>query len=300
MKRAALIVNPFASAVSEERLAAVEAELRRHLELTVALTERPGHATSLAGAVADVDAVLVFGGDGLLNEVLNGVDGRLPVGVLPGGRTNVVARALGFPDDPVQAARALVAARPLPITLGRVNRRRFAFSAGIGFDAELVRRVDRLGRRADGRRPGDAAFVWQAMKLLSAHRGRFEPILEIEALGRAAFAFVANSDPYTYAAGRPLHVAPEARFELGLDVVAPCSVRAWTIPRLLRYAVSGRGQQHARDILYAHDLERFEIRCDRPLPLQADGEDLGDVERAEFVAERRAVSLLRATDTLRR
>ena len=292
MKTAALIVNPFASEVTEERLAAVDAELSKSLEVTVALTERPEHATELARALGGTDAVFVYGGDGLLNEVLNGLGRDVVVGVLPGGRTNVVVRALGLPLDPVEAARVLVAATPRRITLGRANGRRFAFAAGLGFDAELVRRVDELGRRSDGRRPGDLAFAWEAAKLLAGRRGRYEPAAEIEGYGRVAFALVANTDPYSYAGGRPLHIAPEARLELGIDLVAPRRVRAAALPRLVRFIVRGEGQQHAEDIVYAHDLDRIEVRCDRPLPLQVDGEDLGDADSVVFEAERDAVSIL--------
>src|SRR2546422_11748489 len=100
MSRVALIVNPFASGVTEEALAAVERELRPSVDLTGALTKRPAHATELARGLGAVDRIYVFGGDGLLNEVLNGLDEDAVVGVLPGGRTNVVARALGVPLDP--------------------------------------------------------------------------------------------------------------------------------------------------------------------------------------------------------
>ena len=292
MKTAALIVNPFASAVTEDRLAAVEQELRASFEVTVALTERPQHAMELARGLPHTDAVFVFGGDGLLNEALNGLGPDAVVGVLPGGHTNVVARAFDVPLDPVDAARALSAGTPVRISLGRANGRRFAFAAGVGFDAELVRRVDELGRRSDGRRPGDLAFTWEAVKMLGGRRGRYEPAVEIDGYGRVAFALVANTDPYSYAAGRPLHIAPEARFELGLDLVAPKQVRAVAIPRLVRFMVRGEGQRHADDIVYAHDLDRVELRCDEPLPLQVDGEDLGDVDAVVFEAERDAVSIL--------
>ncbi len=291
MNRATLIVNPFASGVTEERLASVERELRRHLELTAVLTERPEHATELARGLERTGAVYVFGGDGLLNEVLNGLDRDAVVGVLPGGRTNVLARALGVPADPAAAARALVSARPRRISLGRANGRRFAFAAGIGFDAELVRRVDELGRRSDGRRPGDLAFTWEAVKLLVGRRGRYEPVLEVEGLGRAAFALVANGYPYSYAGGRPLRVAPAARFELGLDLVAPRRIGPRAIPRFVNYAFRGGGEL-APDVLYGHDLDRIEVRCDRALPLQVDGEDLGDSESVSFEAERDAISIL--------
>jgi diacylglycerol kinase family enzyme len=173
-----------------------------------------------------------------------------------------------------------------------VNGRRFGFSAGVGLDAELVRRVDALGRRPDGKRPGDRAFLMAIARLVRSSRGRFDPVLEVKGLGRAAFALVAKCDPYTYVGPIPLHIAPEARFELGLDVVAPRSVGPLGVPRLLRYAFTGRGQTRTDGILYRHDLDRIEIACDRPMPLQADGEDLGDVESVLLEAERDAVSVL--------
>src|SRR5204863_371050 len=137
---------------------------------------------------------------------------------------------------------ALASGRVRRISLGRVNGRRFTFSAGIGFDAEAVRRMDARGRREDGRRPGDLVFAATLVRVAFERRVRYDPVLEISGLGRAAFAFVANADPYTFAKRIPLHVAPEANFEGGLDVVAPVRVRLHTIPRLLRYVVTGRGQ----------------------------------------------------------
>ena len=128
--------------------------------------------------------------------------------------------------------------------------------------------------------------------MITEHRGRFEPALEILGRGRAAFAFVANGDPYTYAGRVPLRVAPEARFELGLDLVAPRLVSPAAIPRLVGYALRGRGQAKAGDVLYAHDVDRIEIVCDHPMALQVDGEDLGDVTSALLEAERNAVLVL--------
>ena len=291
-----LIVNPFASAVTEARVRAVERELGRVASVRTLLTERPWHAAELAAGVTGVDAVVVFSGDGGFNEVLNGAQEGVPLGFLPGGRTNVLPRALGLPREPVAASRRLAEAieqeRRRRISLGRVNGRRFGFSAGLGFDAELVRRVDALGRREDGKRPGDAAYLRAAARVAGGRRGRFEPALEVRGLGRAAFALVANTDPYTYAGRVPVHVAPEARFELGLDLVAPVEVGLRGLPRLMRYVFAGRGQIEAPDVLYGHDLDRIEIACDRPLPLQADGEDLGDVREAVFEAERDAIAVL--------
>ena len=287
-----LIVNPFATSVTEQRVRLVEASLARAGEVRTVFTERRGHATELAAAGAD--AVVVFGGDGAVNEVLNGLAAEVPFGALPGGGTSVFARALGLPRDPGAAAEQLAEAigvgRTRRITLGRVDGRRFGFSAGVGFDAATVRRVDALGRAQDGKRPGDLAFAYELVRVLAAGRFKLEPALEVSGHGRAAAVFVANCDPYTYAGSIPLHIAPEARFELGLDLVAPISVSARSVPRVARRLVTGKGHE-TEDVLYAHDVDRIEITCDRPLPLQVDGEDLGDVVHAVIEAERDAVGV---------
>ena len=293
--RIVLVVNPFATNVSPKRLEQVERELARAGEVSVVQTEHPQHATELVtdACTGGADAVVVFSGDGGYNEALNGLEGNVPIGFLPGGGTSVLSRALGIGADPVPAATriadALVAGRTRRIRLGRVNGRRFAFGAGIGLDAEAVRRVDDLGRHDDGRRPGDLAFALAVVRALAAHRGHMEPQLEIRGVGRAAIAFVANATPYTYAKGLPLPIAPEADFELGLDLVAPMRIRRRSLVRLAYSILTGRGKS---GMLYVHDTDRLEIVCDVPMPLQADGEDLGDVREAVFEAERGAVAVL--------
>jgi len=294
--RVAVVANPFATRVSRERLAEVRAELEQVAELDLLLTERPDHATELVTGACrgGAEAVVVFSGDGGFNEALNGLESDVPIGFLPGGGTSVLSRALGVPRDPIAAAKqvadALSAGRSRRISLARVNGRRFAFAAGVGLPAEVVRRVDDLGRRADGQRPGDLAFIAAVVRALAARRGRLEPQLEIAGFGRAAAAFVANGSPYTYAARVPLPIAREAAFERGLDFLAPVSVGAASLPVTVARVLSGRtrGDRYLR----GHDLDRIEVGCDVPLPLHADGEDLGDVERAVFEAERDAVSVL--------
>jgi diacylglycerol kinase family enzyme len=295
VQRALLIVNPYSTHVTGERIREVENALRRHAEVQTAFTQRPGHATELAAAAAqDADAILVFSGDGTYNEALNGADGAVPFGFLPGGGTSVLPRALGLPREAVPAAHrvgaALAHGRTRRISLGAVNGRRFCFSAGIGFDAEAVRRLDGLGRGPGGARPGDVAFAAMIARMLIERRGSWNAQLEIEGFGRAAFVLVGNSDPYTYAGPFALHITPTARFELGLDFAAPTRMRPRDLPGLIAYAFRGRGRPEI--VLTGHDCDRIEVRCDRPLPLQADGEDLGDVETAVFEAERDAVSVL--------
>jgi diacylglycerol kinase family enzyme len=287
-----LIANPWASGVDEDRLIAIRAVLPRGTELR--LTSVRGEATELAReAAGSVEALYVFGGDGTYNEVLNGIDGETPLGLIPGGGTSVLPRALGLPRDPVEAARRL--AEPSGtrrIAVGRVNGHRFGFACGIGFDAEVVRAVDDLGRRSDGRRASNLAFAWTGVRTLSRHRFTLDPALEVKGHGRAAFAVVSNGPAYSYAGRLPLRPAPRASFEGGLDLVAPTRLRLRALPRVARYAVAGGDRAKPRDVVYVHDADRLEILCDRPLPLQADGEDLGDVEHALLEAERAAVTVL--------
>jgi diacylglycerol kinase family enzyme len=273
-----LIVNPFASRVTEEHVR----DLERHLDvIETLLTERRGHATELAAGAAG-DAVFVFGGDGVVNEVVNGLPPGKPLGIVPGGYTNVLARALRVPADPAQAVRRR------RISLGRANGRRFAFSAGIGVDSEVVRELETL-RRMDGRRRGDLAYAAVIARRLA--KG-YEPRLEIEGLGRAALLFVSNDAVFTYAGPRPFRFAPEARFELGLDVVAPERAGLLSSLRFGGRLFTGRGLVGLPGVLHAHDVDSVRVVCDEPLPLEADGEDLGDVTEAVFQAERDAVDVL--------
>ncbi len=284
-----LIVNPFASSVDERRLAAVQKALPSGTETV--LTHAKGDATLLAREWAPcAEAIYVFSGDGTYNEVINGISGDVALGFIPGGGTSVLPRALGLPRDPVRAAELIAVGRTRQISLGSINGRRFAFNAGIGFDAELVRKVDSLGRRPDGRRPGDVRFALMVALTLMEHRLRYDPVLEIEGLGRAAFALVANCSPYTYAGRLGLRIAPDASFEGGLDVVAPREVRIRAIPRLAGQAL--RGRRGAADVLTGHDLDRILVRCDEPMPVQVDGEDIGDLLEAEIVAQRGALTVL--------
>lgn len=294
MKRVVLIVNPFASRVDDATVSAVERALMQAAFVRTLRTERPKHAVELAREWSDADALVVFAGDGGFNETLNGVErDDLPIGFVPGGGTSVLPRALGIPREPVEAAEQLADAiaydRTQRISTGRVNGRRFAFNAGIGIDAEAVRRVDELGRSPEGRRPGDLAFVSTFAKLVFERRGRFDPVLEVEGYGRAAFILVSNGSPYTFLKALAIKTAPEAVFDDGLDFLAPRFLTPRTLPPLLFALATGRP---ARNAFRGHDLDRVEVRCDIPLPLQVDGEDLGDVSQAVFEAERRSVSVL--------
>ncbi len=280
-----LIVNPYASRVTPELAERVAAALGAD---EIVFTERGGHATELARESA-ADRIVVFSGDGGFNEVLNGARPETVLGFVPGGGTSVLPRALGLPRDPLDAAARIARGQTRRVSLGRANGRRFGFAAGVGLDAELIRRVDALGRREDGKRPGDLAFAWTALRTLADARVRFDPALEIDGHGRAAFALVANTDPYTYVGRLPLRLPRGADLEGGLDLLAPRSFRARSLPGAARYLATGRTRL---PLVELHDTDRIVVRCDLPMPLQLDGEDLGDVDEVVFEAERRAVTVL--------
>lgn len=283
--RTTLIVNPFASRVTPGLAQQVAKALGA---VETVFTEHAGHAAELARA-AETEAVVVFSGDGGFNEALNGARPETILGFVPGGGTSVLPRALGLPRDPLAAARALASGSTRRISLGRVNGRRFGFAAGVGLDAEIVRRMDARGRTDDGRRPGDLVFAWTILRALTERQVRFDPVLEVVGHGRAAFALVANADPYSYVGRLPLRLPRGAEFEGGLDLLAPRSLRARSLPGAVRYLLTGRT---GLPLVLLHDRDTIAIRCDAPMPLQLDGEDVGDVTEAVFEAERDAVSVL--------
>ena len=286
-----LIANPWATRVDERRLAEVQAALPEVTELRV--TSVRGEAIEIAREVSGkVDALYVFSGDGTFNEVLNGIDGTTPIGFIPGGGASVLPRALGLPQDPVAAARRLATGSTRRIGVGRVNGRRFGFACGIGLDAEIVRAVDELGRRSDGRRPSNLIFAWTGVRTFRRHRFQLQSSLEVMGHGRAAFVLVSNGPAYSYAGHVALRPAPNASFEGGLDLVAPVRLRTRELPVFAWYAFGRGDRTMARNLLYVHDADRLEIVCDTPMPLEVDGEDLGDVERAVIEAERDAVAVL--------
>jgi len=299
--RAVVISNPIASGVTPAVEARVLRELRGLVAAELVRTERPLHARDLAVRAIDdgADAVVVLAGDGTTNEVLNGVGARAPIGALPAGGTSVLARSLGLPRDVPLAARrvgeALAAGRERRISLGVLNGRRFGFAAGIGLDAEAVRRVDARGR-ARGRRPGDVVFALEVARL-SARARYARPVATLVVDGRServASVLAANVHPWTYLGPRPLLLAPRALPEAGLEVVAPRHLRRRDVPRLARHLLLTGAHAHDGDpaILYRHDVDAADVTCDRPLAAQDDGDDVGDVVTVRLGVDREGARLL--------
>ncbi len=300
--RVRLIVNPVASRVRERSVRTVLSEFAPHCDVEVRETEGHAHAIALTAEIiaAGFDGVVAMGGDGTANEVLNGADGAIPVGVLPAGGTSVLPRALGMPRDIARAARqvadALVQKRERVINLGVVNGRRFAFAAGVGADAQAVRLVEDAGRPR-GRRRGDAYFAAQIMRTLL--RGDFrEPQLEVclngRVVARGVSVFAANVHPWSFVGPIALKLAPLATFEGGLDVVVPSDMRRRHLPRYATQLLVTGSQARRPDRLlaYLHDVDGVRVHCVRPLPLHADGDDLGDVEETTFGVARNAARML--------
>ncbi|MCY7365462.1 MAG: diacylglycerol kinase family lipid kinase [Frankiaceae bacterium] len=293
--RALLVVNPKATATTERMRDVLAHALASETKLDVVQTQARGHATSLARqAVVDgLDVVVALGGDGTVNEVVNGLlsDGPAPgqpsLAVVPGGNANVFARALGLPGNPVEATSqlldALRADRRRTVGLGQADDRWFTFCAGLGLDAEVVRRVER--KRADGRKASPGLFVRQGVQQFFLHGRRREPAITVHADGleptRIGLALVCNSDPWTYLGPRPVRPCPTASFEDGLDLFGLRSLGTLTTLRHLRQILSAHPRPRGKAVYALHDVTGFRLTADRPMALQVDGDDLGD--RSEVV-----------------
>ena len=293
--RALLVVNPKATATTERMRDVLAHALASETKLDVVQTQARGHATSLARqAVVDgLDVVVALGGDGTVNEVVNGLLAEGPVAglpalaVVPGGNANVFARALGLPAAPVDATSQLLDAlrrdRRRPVGLGQADDRWFTFCAGLGLDAEVVRRVER--KRADGRKATPGLFVRQGVQQFFLHARGHDPEITVHADGREperiGLALVCNSDPWTYLGPRPVRPCPQASFDLGLDLFGLRSLGTVTVLRHLRQILSSRPRPRGKAVLALHDTDGFRLTADRPMALQVDGDDLGD--RTEVV-----------------
>ncbi|HEX5494886.1 MAG TPA: diacylglycerol kinase family protein [Mycobacteriales bacterium] len=297
--RALLVVNPTATTTTAKGRDVLTRALASDLDVRVVETQNRGHAAALACHAArdGFDLVVAQGGDGTVNEVVNGLltDGPAPdlpaLAVVPGGSTNVFARTLGIPNDPIEATGeildALRTGRSRRIGLGRVDDRWFTFTAGFGFDAEVVRRIER--RRRSGRGITQARYVRAAVTHFLVGTDRHHPAVTLERPDAEPcdgifFAIVSNTSPWTYLGARPLRPTPEASFDTALDVFAP---RRMGILRTLGYlgqALREKPRLRGRRLLRLHDVAEFTLTADRPLALQVDGDHLGERSQVRFTA----------------
>jgi diacylglycerol kinase family enzyme len=247
--------------------------------------------------------LFTLGGDGTVNEAVNGIVGavagsaaadvRAPktaLAALPGGNANVFTRALGLPADPVDATGrvidALRAGRHRVIGLGLAADRYFTVNAGLGLDAEVVRAID--GLRARGRAVTPMLYLRTAVRQFYGGTDRHTPALTLERPGQPAdngvfFGFVSNTAPWTYLGGRPVNPSPAAGFDTGLDLFAVKDMGTVGTLRALRQMLAVREvPPDGRHVLSLHDEARFMIRAGRPMALQVDGEYVGEHEAVQF------------------
>jgi diacylglycerol kinase family enzyme len=296
--RALVVANPNATSTSPRDRDILARALGSEVKLEVAETNNRGHAAALAcRAMRDRwDLVVAMGGDGTVNEVVNGLltDGvheHVPaLGVVPAGSTNVFARALGIPNDPLQATGVLLESlrenRQRRIGLGRAEDRWFTFAAGFGYDAAVVAAVERRRRR--GKRSTHSLYARTAIREFF-RSDRSDPALVLERPDGTAetglfFAIVTNVSPWTYLGNHPLNPTPEASFDSGLDVYARRRMGTLGVIYGLAQTVRNRPHIRGRGTYQAHDLPGFVLRSSRPLPFQVDGDHLGERESIRFWA----------------
>jgi diacylglycerol kinase family enzyme len=315
--RGLLIVNQHATSMTGTVADLAVRSLASLVDLDVERTQYRGHARDLAAA-ADVDLIIVHGGDGSINEVVNGVMGRDGTGtsrtgtsrtgasgtgepgagrpgqpliaIIPGGGANVLARGLGLPVDAAAASRrlreSLAAGRYRTIGLGLAGERYFTFSAGLGWDAEVVGEVDRL--RAEGHRESAALFLRAMVRSYYRATDRRQPALTLERdgeppVGDLFMTIITNRSPWTYLHSRAVLPVPNPDFSSGLDLLAMRRLRLATIVSAVGQMLYIRSRPpRGRDLLSVFGSEALTLRSSRPIAFQVDGEYLGETEAVKF------------------
>ncbi|BBZ27229.1 diacylglycerol kinase [Mycolicibacterium madagascariense] len=316
--RAVLIVNPNATSTTPAGRDLLAHALESRVTLRVAHTDHRGHAIEIAGEAArdGTDVVIVHGGDGTVNEVVNGIlgdCGHVPprdgpaVGVVPGGSANVFARALGISADPIVATNQLVDLlgayrRGVPwrrIGLMDCGDRWGVFTAGMGVDGDVVAAVE--AQREKGRKVTASRYMRVATREVLASARR-DPTLTLELPGRdpvtgVHFAFVSNSSPWTYANTRPVWTNPETTFETGLGVFATTSMNVWANLRLVARMLSKNRRIEAKHLVRDDDVLWVRVIADTPTACQIDGDYVGERKTMTFTSVPNALAVVAAPPT---
>ncbi|MEU3600061.1 diacylglycerol kinase family protein [Streptomyces sp. NPDC006798] len=320
--RALLVVNPAATTTSARTRDVLIHALASEMKLEAVTTEYRGHGRDLARRAADsgeIDLVVALGGDGTVNEVVNGLlhagpdpEGLPKLAVVPGGSTNVFARALGLPNDAVEATGAILDAlasrseRTVGLGLAAgtpgtpdegVPGRWFTFCAGYGFDASVIGRVEQ--QRELGKRSTHPLYVRQVVRQFLQYPHRHHGTIALERPGAdpvtdLVVAIVANTSPWTYLGNRPIYVSPDASFDTGLDLLG---LSRLSTPAVARYATQllrstpERGP-HGKHAVTVHDMDDFTLNSKVPLPFQMDGDHLGLRTSVTFTGVRHALRVI--------
>nr|WP_090281591.1 diacylglycerol kinase family protein [Mycolicibacterium komanii]CRL78196.1 sphingosine/diacylglycerol kinase-like enzyme [Mycolicibacterium komanii] len=309
--RAVLIVNPNATSTTAAGRDLLAHALESRVKLTVVHTDHRGHAIEIArdSARDGVDVLIVHGGDGTVNEVVNGVlevggpGAAAPaVGVVPGGSANVFARALGISPDPIEATNQLIdllseyRRRKTWRRIGLMDcgERWGVFTAGMGVDGDVVAAVE--AQRAKGRAVTASRYVRVAIREVLAST-RKEPSLTLhlpdrEPVGGVHFAFVSNASPWTYANARPVWTNPMTTFETGLGLFATTSMNVWANLMLVRRMLSKKARIEAKHLVRDDDLPWLQVTSDAPVACQIDGDYVGLRDSMMFTAVPDALGVL--------
>jgi diacylglycerol kinase family enzyme len=303
-KRMLIIVNPYATTVSDRLRHLVVYALQGRFEVDAVDTEAQGHATEICREAAHegYDVVVAFGGDGTVNEAANGLIGSsTPLTCLPGGSANVFGKMLGIPGDLVDATEHLLGIaddwRPRKVDVGVVNNRLFTFSSGLGLDASVVKQVDSNPHLKA--RLGAYYFTWAAVSTFTRRYLLKPPHLVVRADGhehRGVTAVIQNGSPFTYFQNRPIEIAEDASLDSG--TLSACVLhRASPIdmPFIAFRAFSRRARvaRHHQITGFSGFTELFVETSDgQPLPLQVDGDYLGDVTEAHYSIRPQALTVV--------
>lgn len=300
--RALLIVNPKATATTPRMRDVLARALASEVKVDLVETTHRSHATELALQAVDdrMDHVVVLGGDGTVNEAVNGlVHSGTTLGIVPGGSANVFARALGMSPSPVEATSelldALRADRRRIVNLGRADDRYFTFAAGLGIDAEIVHRVER--HRHVGRTATPGRYFRAAVLHYVLHTNRRQPSVTLEVPGRDPVAglfngIVANGSPWTYWGDRPVNPCPGASLDTDLDLFA---LRRMSVPGgilISRQFFGDRAGIRSRAVVALHDVPEFTLTSDRPIATQVDGDYIGERTSVRYRSVRGALTVV--------
>jgi diacylglycerol kinase family enzyme len=298
-----LLVNSSASSVTARSRVVIQKALSADHEVSMAETSRRGHATRLAqgAATTGTEVVVVLGGDGTLNEAANGLAGSsCALAPLPGGSTNVFARTIGLPNDPIEATGDLLDALARNsierIGLGSVNGRYFLFHVGMGFDAAVVAQVER--RASLKRYAGHPLFVYAGFDTWIRHYDRSRPRFSVRfgdgsVVDDGYLCICLNTNPYTYLGNRPLNLAHEATLERGLAVITLRTLAFAKTMRIIGSALgTGKHLRSSRWTDHRTDLTSLVVTGYGPFPYQVDGDHLGDTERLEISHEPEVLDLV--------
>lgn len=268
-----LIVNPAsAGGKTLNLLPRVGAALdEQRVEFRVERTRSLEHGVDLALRAVELGEVpVVVSGDGLMGAIGGAMAGEeTPVGLIPGGRGNDLARALGIPDDPEAAVEVILAGHSRRIDVGEANGKRFLGIVSVGFDSEC----NRLANETHFIR-GNLVYAYSMVRTLIGWRSaRFTVVAGGERKRlEGYFVDVANNCVY----GGGMYIAPEAEIDDGqFDVVAITEVGKLRFLRGLRDVL--KGAHIHKDEVTTFRASRLELDASRPFPVYADGDHLTDL-----------------------